>query len=54
LAAAGPSVPAIEAMGYDAFINALTEAIAPLDDPELGVWVRSELGWVTATKPGDV
>jgi ubiquinone/menaquinone biosynthesis C-methylase UbiE len=50
LAAAGPSVPATEAMGYDSFVNALTEIIAPLDDPELGVRVRSEFGWVTATK----
>ncbi len=50
LAAAGPSVPAIEAIGYDNFCEALREVIAPLHDPtgRLGVRISSELGWVTA------
>lgn len=50
LAAAGPSVPAIENIGYDEFCGALREAIAPtLDrDGTTGVRVSSELGWVTA------
>jgi len=50
LAAAGPSVPAIEAIGYDAFCDALREAIAPLHDRNgnTGVRITSELGWATA------
>jgi len=49
MAAAGPAVPAIDAVGYDAFCAALTEVISPLDDPEVGVRISSELGWLTAT-----
>lgn len=48
LAAAGPAVPAIEAVGYDAFCDALRDIIAPLHDPHAGVRITSELGWVTA------
>ena len=50
LAAAGPAVPAIEAVGYPAFCAALRDVIAPLEDPDgrLGVRISSELGWVTA------
>ena len=48
LAAAGPAVPAIEAVGYDAFCDELREVIAPLHDPVDGVRIPSELGWVTA------
>jgi SAM-dependent methyltransferase len=48
LAAAGPAVPAIEAVGYEAFSTALSEALSPLYDPDLGVRIVSELGWVTA------
>jgi SAM-dependent methyltransferase len=48
MAAAGPAVPAIDAVGYDAFCDALTEAISPLDDPDLGVRISSEFGWITA------
>lgn len=48
LAAAGPAVPAIELVGYDAFCAALTETLTPLHDPDLGVRIVSELGWVTA------
>jgi ubiquinone/menaquinone biosynthesis C-methylase UbiE len=48
LAAAGPAVPAIEAIGYDAFCDALRDIIAPLNDPHAGVRITSELGWVTA------
>ena len=47
LAAAGPSVPAIETVGYDNFCCALREAIAPLHDRN-GVRISSELGWLTA------
>ena len=48
LAAGGPSVPAIQSVGYDAFCEALTDVIAPLNDPELGVRFMSEFGWVAA------
>jgi len=50
LAAAGPSVPAIEAVGYDGFCGALREVIAPMHDRDerIGVRISSELGWVTA------
>ncbi|MGH9019907.1 MAG: class I SAM-dependent methyltransferase [Acidimicrobiales bacterium] len=48
LAAAGPSIPAIEAIGYDAFCRALADAISPLHRPGTGLRVTSEFGWVTA------
>ncbi|MDW3216394.1 MAG: class I SAM-dependent methyltransferase [Ilumatobacteraceae bacterium] len=50
LAAAGPSVPAIAAVGYDDFCEALREVVAPLHDRtgRVGVRISSELGWVTA------
>ncbi len=48
LAAAGPSVPAIEAVGYDEFCASLTEAITPLYVDGLGVRITSEFGWATA------
>ena len=48
LAAAGPCVPAIEAVGYEAFCDALREVISPLWDREVGVRITSEFGWITA------
>jgi SAM-dependent methyltransferase len=48
LAAAGPSVPAIEAVGYDRFCEELGEVVAPLHRPDVGVRIDSEFGWVTA------
>jgi SAM-dependent methyltransferase len=48
LAAAGPAVPAIEAVGYDTFCGALRNVITPLHDPRTGVRISSDLGWVTA------
>lgn len=48
LAAAGPSVPAIDAVGFDTFREALREAIEPLHQDGLGVRISSELGWITA------
>jgi SAM-dependent methyltransferase len=48
LAAAGPSFPAIEAVGYEAFCEALGEVISPLCDREVGVRITSEFGWTTA------
>jgi SAM-dependent methyltransferase len=48
LAAAGPSVPAIEAIGYEEYCEALVDVIAPLYVDGLGVRITSEFGWVTA------
>jgi ubiquinone/menaquinone biosynthesis C-methylase UbiE len=48
MAAAGPSIPAIEAVGYDHFCHELCGVIAPLHDPHTGVRVTSEFGWVAA------
>jgi SAM-dependent methyltransferase len=48
LAAAGPSVPAIEAVGYEAFCEALQEVISPLCDRDVGVRITSEFDWITA------
>ncbi len=47
LAAAGPSVPAIRAVGYDTFCQALTEFVAPFEDAATGVRISSEFIWVT-------
>jgi hypothetical protein len=49
LAAAGPSVPAIEAVGYEAFCDALHEVISPLFDRDVGVRIASEFGWIVAS-----
>ena len=48
LAAAGPAIPAIEAVGYDDFCAELHEVIAPMAHATTGVRVSSELGWITA------
>jgi SAM-dependent methyltransferase len=48
LAAAGPSVPAIEAVGYDAFCEVLSEVMSPLHDRDTGIRVKSEFGWISA------
>ena len=47
LAAAGPSIPAIATIGYDAFSDALREVIAPFDSDGVGIRISSELGWIT-------
>ena len=48
LAAAGPAIPAIEAVGYDAFCDVLRGVVTPLHDATTGVRISSELDWVTA------
>ena len=48
LAAAGPSVPAIDAVGLDAFCDALREVVEPMQVDGIGIRVASELGWITA------
>jgi len=48
LAAAGPSVPAIEAVVCEAFCEALRDVISPLCDRDVGVRITSEFDWITA------
>ena len=48
LAAAGPSVPAIESVGYEEFCKHLANVISPLAVDGMGVRITSEFGWVTA------
>jgi ubiquinone/menaquinone biosynthesis C-methylase UbiE len=48
LAAAGPSVPAIDSVGYEEFCKHLADVISPLSVDGLGVRISSEFGWVTA------
>jgi SAM-dependent methyltransferase len=48
LASAGPSVPAIRAVGLDAFRDALHDVIEPMHLPGVGIRITSELGWITA------
>ena len=50
LTAAGPSIPAIDAVGLDAFSDALSGVIQPLHAPGTGIRISSELGWVTARR----
>ena len=50
LAAAGPSVPAIESVGYEEFCEHLADVISPLCVDGLGVRITSEFGWVTARR----
>jgi len=50
LAAAGPSVPAIEAVGYGTFCEALSEVMSPLCDEDVGIRIASEFGWLTAKR----
>jgi SAM-dependent methyltransferase len=48
LAAAGPSIPAIESVGLDAFCDALRPVIEPMRVPGLGIRISSEFGWIKA------
>jgi SAM-dependent methyltransferase len=50
LAAAGPSVPAIESIGYDGFCQELHDVLAPLHDPGTGIRICSEFGWITGQR----
>ena len=43
VAAAGPSVPAIEAVGYDEYCRSLSQVIAPLYVDGLGVRITSDV-----------
>jgi SAM-dependent methyltransferase len=48
LAAAGPSIPAIEAVGFETFCDEIRSVIEPMYVAGLGIRVASELGWITA------
>jgi SAM-dependent methyltransferase len=50
LAAAGPAMPAIEAVGREAFCDALREVVEPMHVPGVGVRLTSELGWIIADR----
>ncbi len=48
LVSAGPSVPAIRAVGLDGFRDALRSVIEPLHVPGVGIRITSEFDWITA------
>jgi ubiquinone/menaquinone biosynthesis C-methylase UbiE len=48
LVAAGPSVPAIRAVGLDGFCDALRGVIEPMHVPGVGIRIASEFDWITA------
>jgi SAM-dependent methyltransferase len=52
LASAGPSWPALHAVGYDRFAAAAREALRPLCAEGTGVRIVSEFGWVVGRVPG--
>ena len=51
LASGGPSWPALQAVGYDRFAEAVREAIRPLYTEGLGVRIVSEFGWIIGQVP---
>ena len=51
LTAAGPSIPALEAVGADTLADAIHDAIAPLEEPGIGLRITSEFGWLTGRRP---
>lgn len=51
LAAAGPSWPAIQNVGYDTFAEALRQALRPLHVEGIGVRIVSEFGWIIGKVP---
>jgi SAM-dependent methyltransferase len=52
LAAAGPSWPALQAVGYDRFAETIRAAIRPLCIEGLGIRIVSEFGWIIGRVPG--
>ena len=52
LAAAGPSWPALQRVGYDRFAEAMRAAMRPLYTEGLGVRIVSEFGWIIGQVPG--
>jgi SAM-dependent methyltransferase len=51
LAAAGPSWPAIQHVGYDQFAETLRQAMRPLYVEGIGVRIVSEFGWIIGKVP---
>jgi SAM-dependent methyltransferase len=51
LAAAGPSWPALQHVGYDRFAQTMREALRPLYTEGLGVRIGSEFGWIIGHVP---
>jgi SAM-dependent methyltransferase len=51
LAAAGPSWPALDHVGYDRFAETIREALRPLCIEGLGVRIVSEFGWIIGQVP---
>jgi ubiquinone/menaquinone biosynthesis C-methylase UbiE len=52
LASAGPSWPALEAVGYERFTAAVRTALRPLYAERAGVRIVSEFGWIVGRVPG--
>jgi SAM-dependent methyltransferase len=52
LASSGPAWPALQAVGYDRFAEAIREAIRPLYTEGPGVRIVSEFGWILGRVPG--
>jgi ubiquinone/menaquinone biosynthesis C-methylase UbiE len=48
LVSAGPSVPAIRAVGLDDFCDALRSVIEPMHVPGVGIRITSKFDWITA------
>jgi hypothetical protein len=53
LAAAGPSWPAIQNVGYDQFTETLRQAMRPLYVEGVGVRIVSEFGWIIGRVPAE-
>ncbi len=51
LASGGPSWPALEAVGYERFAEAISEAFRPLCTEGPGVRIASEFGWIMGRLP---
>jgi len=51
LASGGPSWPALQAVGYDRFAEAISDAFRPLYTEGLGVRIASEFGWIMGRVP---
>ena len=49
--AAGPSWPAIQQVGIAKFEEAMSAALTPVMDEQLGIRLTSEFFWITARKP---
>jgi ubiquinone/menaquinone biosynthesis C-methylase UbiE len=50
-AAAGPSWPAVQNVGYERFAEALRDALTPLYVAGVGVRIVSEFGWIVGMVP---